>query len=175
MPATYQLISSNTLSSSAASVTFSSIPATFTDLVVRITARSDRTANSSNLGIRLNAATTNYSDTNLIKTQSGTAASNRQVIGDLTYQYLGVVPAASATSSTFGSAEFYLPSYTASQNKPASTFSVFENNDTNVSEINAQANLYSSTTAITSIEIRESTSGNFVSGSSFFLYGIKNS
>ena len=174
MAATYTLISSNVLSSAAASVTFSSIPATYTDLVVRITARSDRAANSSNLGIRLNAATTNYSDTNLIKTQSGTAVSNRQIVGDLTYQYLGVVPAASATSSTFGSAEFYLPSYTVSQNKPASTFSVFENNNTNVSEINAIANLYSSTSAITSIEIRESTSGNFVAGSSFYLYGIKN-
>jgi hypothetical protein len=176
MANTYTLISSNVLSSSAASVTFSAIPATYTDLVVRITARSDRAANSSNLGIKLNGATTNYSDTEIIKTQSNTAFSSRQSIGDLTYQYLGTIPASSATASTFGSAEFYLPNYTVSQNKASSTFSVFENNSASTSEINAIANLYSSTTAITSIEISVQTpTANFVSGSSFYLYGIKNS
>ena len=41
MPATYTLIASNTLSSAAASVTFSAIPATYTDLVLRYSARSD--------------------------------------------------------------------------------------------------------------------------------------
>ncbi len=176
MANTYILIASNTLSSSAASVTFSSIPATYTDLVVRITARSDRAANSSNLAIKLNGATTNYSDTNLTKTQNGAAYSSIQNIGDLTYQYLGVIPASSATASTFGSAEFYLPNYTVSQNKPASTFSVFENNSVNTSQIDAIANRFSSTAAITSIEISTQTpTANFVSGSSFFLYGIKNS
>ena len=173
MANTYTLISSNVLSSSAASVTFSAIPATYTDLVLRITARSDRAANSSNLGVKLNGATTNYSDTNLFKSQSNSVLSNRQVIGDLTYQYLGVIPANSATASTFGIAEFYLPNYTVSQNKQASNFSVFENNSAPVSEINLQANLYSSTTAITSIEISTQTpTANFVSGSSFYLYGI---
>jgi hypothetical protein len=176
MPATYTPIASSVLSSSAASVTFSAIPSTYTDLVVRLIARSDRAANSSNLGVRLNAATTNYADINLFKSQSNTILSNRQVIGDLTYQYLGVIPGSSATASTFGTAEFYLPNYTASQNKPASNFSVFENNSTTVSEINLQANLYSSTAAITSIEISTQTpTANFVSGSSFYLFGIKNS
>ena len=174
MANTYTLISSNVLSSSAASVTFSAIPATYTDLVLRITGRSDRAATSSNLGVRFNSATTNYSATNLFKSESGTVVSNRQAIGDLTYQYLGVVPGSTATASTFGSVEFYLPSYTATQNKASSTFGVFENNDANVSQIRVQANLYSSTTAITSIEIIDA-QGNFVSGSSFYLYGIKNS
>ena len=40
--ATYTLISSNVLSSSAASVTFSSIASTYTDLVLRVSARDDR-------------------------------------------------------------------------------------------------------------------------------------
>ena len=38
---TYTLISSNVLASSAATVTFSSIPATYTDLVLRVSARNN--------------------------------------------------------------------------------------------------------------------------------------
>ena len=46
MPSTYTLISSNVLASSAASVTFSAIPSTYTDLVVRASIRSDATSDA---------------------------------------------------------------------------------------------------------------------------------
>lgn len=176
MPVTYQLIASNTLSSSAASVTFSSIPGTFTDIVLRLSVRSDRVANSANLGLKINGATTNYSSVYMLKTESGTATGGRIISTDLAYSYLGVSNAANSTSNTFTSAEVYFPSYTISQNKSFSVFGAFENNDTNVSMIIGSANLYSSTSAITSLEITSPVGpSNFVSGSSFFLYGIKNS
>jgi len=54
--ATYTLISSNVLTSSAASVTFSSIPATYTDLVVRLSARATTTA--SNIWVTFNGTGT---------------------------------------------------------------------------------------------------------------------
>ena len=57
---TYTLISSNVLGSSAASVTFSSIPATYTDLVLRVSARTD--ADDTSL-ITFNGTTTGYSKT----------------------------------------------------------------------------------------------------------------
>lgn len=174
MANTYTLIASNVLSASAASVTFSAIPATYTDLVVRITGRCDRGATRSNLGIKLNSATTNYSDTYVGTNTSGAAFSGRVAIGALTYQFIGIIPAANATANTFGSAEYYLPNYAGSANKAASTFGVYENNSTTDAQILAMADLYSSTTAITSLEVVD-TQGNFVSGSSFYLYGIKNS
>ena len=174
MPATYSLLASNVLSSSAASVTFSAIPSSYTDLVVRLTARSSRAAASTNLGIKLNGATTNYSDTNVGKNTSNAAFSTRTIIGDLAYQYLGALPGANSTASTFGVAEYYIPNYAGSTNKPASTFSVWENNSATESQIFAIADLYSSTTAITSIEIIDALS-TFAAGSSFYLYGIKNS
>ena len=43
---TYTLISSNVLTTAAASVTFSSIPATFTDLVLRMSAQADGASNA---------------------------------------------------------------------------------------------------------------------------------
>jgi hypothetical protein len=79
------------------------------------------------------------------------------------------------SANTFGSAEIYIPSYTASQNKPLSTFGVVENNSAagGDTEIDAWANLYRDTAAISSIAINAR--ATFAAGSSFYLYGIKNS
>lgn len=67
MANTYTLISSNTLTSSAASVTFSSIPATYTDLVLRISSRTDAAGATATVAAQFNGDTTsaNYSETNL--------------------------------------------------------------------------------------------------------------
>lgn len=81
--------------------------------------------------------------------------------------------AASATSNTFGSMEIYIPNYTASTNKPINHISVSENNAQNA-EIYVDAHLWRNSATVTSIKIYPS-SGSFVSGSRFDLYGIKNS
>jgi hypothetical protein len=81
---------------------------------------------------------------------------------------------ASATASTFANAELYIPSYTASQSKPLSLVSMAEGNTTNFS-MGANAGLWRNTAALTSINIVSFVGANFVTGSSFYLYGIKNS
>jgi len=172
MATTYQLISSNVLSSSAASVTFSSIPATYTDLVIRMSTRSDKASWLQEVYFRFNAdSTTKYSYTALIGTSS--AASSTRVSND-TSATGSVTVAASSTASTFASTELYLPSYLASQNKPLSIIDAPEMNNTANFQMEALASLYRSTTAISSIEIGLVGAGNYVSGSSFYLYGISN-
>jgi hypothetical protein len=167
--ATYTLISSNVLASSAASVTFSSIPATYTDLVVRASARGDTASVIMNVDLNFNGVTgTSYSYTYL--QGNGSAASSGRDSSQPN-SYVGYVPSASATSDTFGNLEVYIPSYTASQNKPVSTISHQENNNTQ-GFVRAYATLFSNTSAISSITL--TTPSNFVSGSSFYLYGISN-
>lgn len=173
MATTYTLISSNTLSSSAASVTFSSIPSTYTDLVLRVSTRSDSndggsTGSLTGLYFYVNGGAGTGSGTRL--TGNGTTTSSA---GWTDYGKIFPQTDASMTSNTFGSAEIYIPSYTASQNKPYDSFSVAENNAT-TGYVGVNAGLYSSTTAISSLVIYP-WNGNFVSGSSFYLYGIKNS
>jgi hypothetical protein len=176
MPSTYTLISSNVLGSSAASVTFSAIPSTYTDLVLRISARSDRAASSNNFTINLNSATTNYSYTYLNQNGSTASSSRDTIAGGNTYLFGGALGAANLTANTFNSIEIYIPSYLASQNRPLSIVNAMENNATSPYEQSAIAGRYSSTTAISSVTLKSGDgSFNFVSGSSFFLYGIKNS
>jgi len=173
MPSTYALISSNVLTSSAASVTFSAIPATFTDLVLKISARGSRAAVRLDCLARFNATTTNYSETGIFA--SGTSATSQRNLWP-GYAYLGNINGANSTANTFSNTEFYMPSYTANQNKPSSNFAVQENNSTTNNEwyIEPSALLWQNTAVITSIVIQPE-ANDFVSGSSFFLYGISKS
>jgi hypothetical protein len=167
MPATYTLISSNVLSSNAASVTFSSIPATYTDLVVRISTRVTRATGDVEGYLSINGTTTNYSYTIL----GGTPGSSSSTRGTTYVPYVDV--GANATSNAFSSGEIYIPSYTASQNKPIGVFSQAENNvTTNIYQYSVAA-LWRNTSAITSLTFTPFT-GDYVTGSSFYLYGISN-
>ena len=165
MPSTYTLISSNVLTSSAASVTFSAIPATFTDLVVRASIRT--TVASSVVDVTFNSSTSSYSST--ILTGNGSTASSSRQSNTTEFQVSNV--SSGNTANTFSSVEIYVPSYLVSQNKPVSHFGVTENNATSAI-IRSMASLWSNTSAITSITF---TYSNIESGSSFYLYGIKNS
>jgi hypothetical protein len=173
MPATYILISSNVLTGSAASVEFTSIPATYTDLVVRWSSRADNASAANVNWIELNSDTAaNYSYTYL---QGGGSAGVSSARGSAEAAlYGGRQDAANATANTFGSAEMYIPSYTVIQKKPVSMDSTTEDNSTEAFRM-ATATLWQGTAAITSIKIRPNAGGqNFVTGSSFYLYGISN-
>jgi hypothetical protein len=171
MATTYTLISSNVLSSSAASVTFSAIPSTYTDLVLRWSARLDTT--SSEVDLRFNSdSATNYSSTRIVG--NGATASSLRISSANNLRFFESANYSTDTANTFNSMEIYIPSYTVSQNKPFSSFVGTETNATTAYLV-AQANLWSNTAAITSIVLDPISSANFVAGSSFYLYGIKNS
>ena len=169
MANTYTLISSNVLSGSAASVTFSAIPSTYTDLVLKCSVRRSA-AGRTDLLMAVNASTTDGSNTWL--QGSGSAATSGVSSG----QYVrsnNIVPSTSETANTFGSIEFYIPNYLISANKPIGSFGAGENNAT-AAYISATASLYAQTTAITSL-VMTLAAGSFDTGSSFYLYGLKNS
>jgi hypothetical protein len=174
MATTYTLISSNVLSSSAASVTFSAIPATYTDLVVRYTARHNNAFSISQLAITFNGSSAaNYSETVVYGTSTAAASGRQSGSSAIDFNY---VDADSATANTFSSNELYIPNYTVSANKPMSWVGVTENNATtnNSAVIVANASLWRDNSAITSITLLALASRNFMVGSSFYLYGISN-
>jgi hypothetical protein len=174
MASSRTLIESQTLASSAASVTFNSIPSTYTDIVVKASVRTDYAAVIDYLIIRFNSdSSTNYSDTRLVayagtgtlsdRTSSATSLGNVSVDGN------------SATSSTFSNTEIYIPNYLSTVGKPISASTVVENNSASANQIVADAALYRGASAISNIAFTPSVGTNFLSGSSFYLYGIKNS
>ena len=170
MANTYTLISSQVLAATATTITFSSIPSIYTDLVLRISARSDGAAQVVSTRLRYNGVTTTTYSRTLLQGSGSAATSSRTSSSS---QHVFIIDGATSTANTFASTEIYIPSYTASQNKAIFGFSVSETNAT-AAEMTTDAYLWSNTAAINAIEISLS-STNFLIGSSFYLYGIKNS
>jgi hypothetical protein len=172
MANTYSLIASAT-PSGVTSVTLSSIPQTYTDLIIRLTGRTDTAAWVDGFENRINSSATTYTATVLGTFNNGSAvnvyssrtSTNTFPGGDLT--------AASNTSNTFNSTEFYIPNYTSAQKKLVSITTVAEANASFQGSIQTIAVLWSQTDALTSFRIIAN--GNFVSGTSIYIYGIKNS
>ena len=169
MASTYTLISSQVLASTATSVTFSSIPATYTDLVLKISARDTATGVIySSITATFDSTSSVYSRTDLIASGS-TASSSRQSVAYFYVDYPG--SNAGMTANTFGSAEVYIPNYAGSANKPFSVSSTVENNSATVNENYISAGYYRSG-AIATITL--TAAANYSIGSSFYLYGISN-
>lgn len=170
MANTYEAIATVTVGSGgAASIEFTSIPATYTDLVLKISAKGSTANTFENYILEVNGAQTNLSGRHLYGTGSA-AGSGTYSSGDGS---IFSVPS-NVTANTFGSAEIYIPNYAGSNNKSMSIDNVSENNAT-AGQQNLQAELWSNTAAITSLKLTMSSSGNYVQYSTATLYGIKNS
>ena len=177
MPSTYKLIASNVLATTTLSTTFSSIPNTYTDLVVVGSGRSNGAGAAIDaFNIRINGLSTSiYNIVGFRGDGSVTAASLQS--GQTQMQFSQGLDAVNAPANTFSSFEMYFPNYLSSGNKAVSAHTAQEDNATNA-YMWAQAGSVSTTSAITSITIYSGNTPNatsFVAGSSFYLYGIKNS
>jgi hypothetical protein len=165
MAATYESIATTTLGSAATSITFSSIPSTYTDLrVVFVGTQSTGTA----CFVRLNSDTgTNYSYTYLwgngSSVGSGRAINEDWILIDL----------ASGFGSTYPAMfQMDLFSYAGSTFK---TMLVQNSNDKNGSgSVERSVRLWRSTSAINTISINSYNAANFAIGTTATLYGIKN-
>ena len=111
MAATYSPIATYTVSGSAvASYTFSSIPSTYTDLVLRISARTSVTGQTfDNIEIQFNNdSATNYSYIRL--RGSGSAASSSIGSNTSAINAFAASNSADSTANTFSNWELYIPS-----------------------------------------------------------------
>ena len=162
--ATYTLISSVTVGSGgAANIDFTSIPATYTDLLVKSSLR-ENSGNEYYL-VSFNSSTSNFS--------SRYVEGDGNSVGSSTLaRFAGRVNASTSTASTFSNTDFYIPNYAGSNNKSYSVDSVNENNATSAQKT-LIAGLWADTSAITSISF-SLPAGNFVQYSTAYLYGISN-
>jgi hypothetical protein len=119
MANTFELIASYTATGSVASIDFSSIPSTYTDLIVKFSARASAAYVYQNMFINFNGATTNQTQT-VLWVDGATSTTTPYSLSD-TRIYGTSLNMASATSNTFSNYEFYIPNYAGSTYKSLST------------------------------------------------------
>ena len=162
MPATYEPIATNTLSSTQTLITFSSIPSTYTDLFVAC--QIQRTSATLNFRITVNNDTSAlYSYTRFSGYSNGGVASDR-ITGGANWQpwFNG------AAFTNISSFTFNLMNYANTTTfKPA----LFMNADAG-GEMTTTVGTYQSTSAINRIDFTAG-SNSFAIGCTFTLYGIK--
>jgi hypothetical protein len=163
MPSTYEPIATATVAVATGSITFSSIPATYTDLRLVLTLSSTSGATSR---FRFNGDTAaNYSQT--ILQGDGTTAGTGRFTSN-TFSYISNTTT-SITSPFFAALDIF--SYAGSTFK--TTLNSLSNDNNGSGSVEQYVSLWRSTSAITSIEVYRS-STLFSIGSTATLYGIKN-
>jgi hypothetical protein len=166
MANTFELIASSTVGSGgASSIDFTSIPSTYTDLVLKVSGRSNRVDTVDTIVIKPNGSTTSMT----FRWLAGDGAAAASATTDRIYQ-----DALNNTANTFGNAEIYIPNYAGSNYKSMSIDAVMEQNGTSANA-GFQAQLWSNTAAITSINLAVGFGTGFLQYSTAYLYGIKNS
>jgi hypothetical protein len=172
MPIAYKKIASVTVGSGgSASIDFTSIPGTYTDLLIKASTRNNDSASTSGSYYIIKFNDSSASFTNTYLRGNGSAASSATF-----NQYAGNSVTTGQTSNTFSNDEIYVPNYAGSTNKSYSADSVVENNATGAFAL-FSAGLWSNTAAITKITLEAANAGAnpFQQYSTFFLYGISKS
>lgn len=168
MPNTFELISAVTVGAGgAATISFSSIPGTFTDLCLKMSLRTNYSGTVDDVNVTINGSTASITSLYLQGTGSSTAS------GSISGNRVGIINGATSTANTFANSDLYIPNYAGSTNKSMSFDTVTENNATQAFQ-ELDAILRSNTAAITSLSFSTSLGSLFLQYSSIYLYGVKN-
>ena len=165
MPSTYEPIATQTLGSAASSVTFSSISGTYTDLILVMNVGGSVSGNAMNMTFNSDTST-NYSDTGLWGTGSS-AASGRHSNASNAALSIGIGVSTSASDTqTIVQIQNYSNSttYKTYLSRTGNTAGSYPGTE-------AIVGLWRSTSAITTVSV--ACGANWVTGSTFTLYGVK--
>lgn len=150
-------------SAGAGSITFSSIPQGYTDLVVLISDRSSRSG-AVNDAVMLRCNGTNITGRRLFGSGSSPTT---------TAEFAAINVAGNATAGTFSNISFYISNYSSSTTAKAITVDAVGENNASLAYQSIMAGIFNSNSPITSIEFyQETTTSSFVQHSSATLYGI---
>ena len=168
----YDLLETQVLASSAASVTFSSLStyaADYQHLQLRYTARSTRAQVNSGMFMRFNADTGNNYVVHALIGDGGSVSSIASTARSTTLAL--PIPAANATASAFGAGvvDFLDPFETTKYTTIKSLGGIASS----FNELQLASGLWLNTAALTSITLVAILSDQWLTGSRFSLYGIK--
>ena len=169
---TMTLITSQTLATSISTVTFSSIPQTYTHLCMMISAR-DTVSNGGRGYIYgyMNGTTGNNYYSWMAGYDGGTQLAISTANGGV--EVIGAIPDSTETANVFGNTVEYYLNYTNARYKSFLGDGVNENFASSPSMLTLSGGILRNTAAIGSISYNSISA--FATGSTFYLYGISNS
>jgi hypothetical protein len=173
MPNTLTKIAFVTATGSSSQIAFNSIPQTYTDLLIKVSSRSAAASVSALITAFNNDTSTINSTTRLIG--SGTSATSDRFSGqNYGSIYNNGQNISTYTANVFASSEWYISNYTNTTTFKSYTIDGVSETNASAANQNFLSGLWRSTAAITAINILDANGANLTAGSSYTLYGIKN-
>jgi hypothetical protein len=159
------------VASPQASVTFSSIPQGYTDLMLVVSSRNNTAGAVSDMYMTFNGSGgTAYSERMLFG--NGSAVFSESFSSQAFFPRAGYSTGTAFTTGAFSSSHYYIPNYTSGNSKSISIDSTTEDNGTG-SYIAMMAGLWANASAITSMTLTPYAGvGGFSTNSTFTLYGV---
>lgn len=152
---------------STTSVTFSNIPSTFTDLLLKVSGQG--VAGTNSMFVSFNGSTSNF-----VGGIYGLGNGNGSVTAGEVTRYAGPYNGPNLGGNIFANTDIYIAGYAGNTVKPYGVEGVGENSGGVVTTI-MYAGRWNDTSAITSITITFINNNIMNAGTTFYLYGIKNS
>lgn len=165
MAATYERIATTTLSSATVSYTFTSIPSTYTDIVM-VSSILGVSSESYSPRIILNSDSANNYSVSYIYATGSASAGGRQ--SNATFMYIGQLVGYPTTGNPIN-----IITHFQNYSNTTTLKTVLSRSNSANTDLDAIAGLWRSTSAINSINIQFQSGTNMQIGTTFTLYGIK--
>lgn len=150
-------------SGGAANIEFTSIPGTYTDLVILASTRSNRSDVNDGFFVYLNGSTSSITAKRLYgNSSSGSQDSGSSILND----------ANTATASIFSNSKIYITNYALAENHSWLGETVTENNSSTNAFVSLVSAIWASPTIVTSVTLTNETGTLFMQHSTASLYGI---
>lgn len=167
----WTVIQHQELSGNESSITFSNIPASYTDIVLYVSGRTTLNVYRDDMFFRLNGdSTTSYLYNFIRRFENGSLEQSNNT-GTYNHGAIFSISGASSTGSSFSNVKLTISNYAGSTLKSYMLESAMGNLSVN-SDLYINAGLWNNTAAITSITLASLNSTPFVTNSSATLYGI---
>ena len=160
MANTYKLIEAQTLVTAQTTLSFNNIPGTYTDLVVRVSAKSTTTG-WADIVIRFNGGGGTYHNVRIYGNGGG--------VGSDTSEWTNYSSVVNGTYQ-FSNIEYYIPDYASNRNKSWLAYNANAMNNVNQGFQTVAGGNWNGA-AITSVQITDYNT-TMQAGSTFYLYGI---
>lgn len=167
---TWKTIQSVTVGSGGqASLEFTNIPATYTDLAVLISPRNETTSGQMTMVFN-NSTTSDYNRSKVFGESGGEYAGSST--GQTVFNYIDL-PLSSYGANSFGNVFVYIPNYAGSLRKSFSVDSVETNGNVTTCYVEFHGGIRTNTDAITNVKFAINDGNDFNQHTTAVLYGIK--
>jgi hypothetical protein len=170
MANTFTLIASSSNFEDTTALAFSSIPQTYTDLMVILSVRG-KGYNGSDMSLKFNGSSSNYVSRYFWK--DGNSSSATSEIGGTTSAFVGIIPGLQAGSNAYGMMSIYIPNYASGSLYKSLGIETISERNGNDQWLFIGSSLWNDSSPITSLIV--TCAQQYTGANTAHLYGIKNS